>query len=142
MQGDPTQLMQPAELLKVYGLHMQVLTRNDGLPVAIAAWKKTGVKSFFSYYRPFMGLFWLDCGCAIRTGLLELVFLLAITIFIDTLPPQGDWTLTIAAAIGLLVLYIINARSLSVVIYSGHKLGINIETNMRAEAFDHLTRLS
>ncbi|WP_304620106.1 ABC transporter ATP-binding protein [Paracoccus sediminilitoris] len=100
------------------------------------------MRSFFSYYRPFMGLFWLDFGCAVLTGLLELAFPLAITYFIDTLLPQGDWTLTVAAAAGLLALYAVNAGLLTVVIYWGHKLGINIETAMRAQAFDHLTRLS
>ncbi|MDP5306723.1 ABC transporter ATP-binding protein [Paracoccus spongiarum] len=100
------------------------------------------LRDFFSYYRPFLGLFWLDFGCATLSGLLELAFPLAITGFIDHLLPRGDWGLTIAAAAGLLVLYTINAGLLSVVIYWGHKLGINIETEMRARAFDHLTRLS
>ena len=100
------------------------------------------LREFFSYYRPFMGLFWLDFGCAVLSGLLELAFPLAITGFIDHLLPQGDWSLTIAAAVGLLLLYAINAGLLTVVIYWGHKLGINIETEMRARAFDHLTRLS
>ncbi|MCQ0971123.1 ABC transporter ATP-binding protein/permease [Paracoccus sp. TK19116] len=100
------------------------------------------LRDFFSYYRPFMGLFWLDFGCAVLSGLLELAFPLAVTFFIDDLLPQGDWTLTILAAIGLLVLYAINAGLLTVVTYWGHMLGINIETEMRARAFDHLTRLS
>lgn len=100
------------------------------------------LRQFFSYYRPFMGLFWLDFGCAVLSGLLELAFPLAVTAFIDHLLPQGDWTLTVAAAAGLLALYAVNAGLLTVVIYWGHKLGINIETEMRARAFDHLTRLS
>ncbi|WP_411838886.1 ABC transporter ATP-binding protein [Paracoccus sp. ME4] len=100
------------------------------------------MRSFFSYYRPFMGLFWLDFGCAVLSGLLELAFPLAVTWFIDTLLPQGDWSLTVAASGGLLALYAVNAGLLTVVIYWGHKLGINIETAMRAQAFDHLTRLS
>lgn len=100
------------------------------------------MRSFFSYYRPFMGLFWLDFGCAVLSGLLELAFPLAVTWFIDSLLPQGDWSLTVAAAAGLLALYALNAGLLTVVIYWGHKLGINIETVMRAQAFDHLTRLS
>ena len=100
------------------------------------------LRQFFSYYRPFMGLFWLDFGCAVLSGLLELAFPLAVAAFIDHLLPQGNWTLTLAAAAGLLALYAINAGLLTVVIYWGHKLGINIETAMRARAFDHLTRLS
>ena len=100
------------------------------------------LRQFFSYYHPFIRLFWLDFGCAVLSGLLELAFPLAVTAFIDHLLPKGDWTLTVAAAAGLLVLYAVNAGLLTVVIYWGHKLGINIETEMRARAFDHLTRLS
>lgn len=100
------------------------------------------LRDFMAYYRPFMGLFWLDFGCAVVSGLLELAFPLAITAFIDQLLPQGNWPLTMLAAAGLLVLYAVNAGLLVVVTYWGHKLGINIETEMRARAFDHLTRLS
>ncbi len=100
------------------------------------------LREFISYYRPHKGLFWLDFGCSVLSGLLELAFPLAVTAFIDHLLPQGDWTLTLAAAAGLLALYAVNAGLLVVVVYWGHKLGINIETEMRARAFDHLTRLS
>ena len=51
------------------------------------------LRQFFDYYRPWMRLFWLDFGCAIVSGLLELAFPLAVTGFIDTLLPRGDWTL-------------------------------------------------
>ena len=100
------------------------------------------LRAFFAYYRPWMGLFWLDFGCAVVSGLLELAFPLAITAFIDQLLPRGDWGLTLAAAAGLMVLYLVNSGLMAIVIYWGHRLGINIETEMRARAFDHLTRLS
>jgi ATP-binding cassette subfamily B protein len=100
------------------------------------------LRQFFEYYRPWKHLFWLDFGCAILSGLLELAFPLAVTGFIDRLLPRGDWTLTVAAAGGLLAIYVVNAGLMAVVTYWGHMLGINIETTMRARAFDHLTRLS
>ena len=100
------------------------------------------LRDFFAYYRPWKGLFWLDFGCAVLSGLLELAFPLAITAFIDHLLPAGNWPLTLAAAVGLLLLYAVNTGLLAIVVYWGHKLGINIETEMRARAFDHLTRLS
>ncbi|WBU63016.1 ABC transporter ATP-binding protein [Paracoccus aerodenitrificans] len=100
------------------------------------------LREFFTYYRPHRRLFWIDFGCAVLSGLLELAFPLAITGFIDHLLPRGDWGLTLLAAAGLLVLYAVNAGLLIIVTYWGHKLGINIETEMRSRAFDHLTRLS
>lgn len=100
------------------------------------------LKQFFAYYRPWKGLFWLDFSCAVASGLLELAFPLAVTAFIDRLLPTGNWTLTLIAAAGLLAIYLVNAALMAIVIYWGHKLGINIETAMRAKAFEHLTTLS
>jgi ATP-binding cassette, subfamily B, bacterial len=100
------------------------------------------LRQFFSYYRPWMGLFWLDFGCAVLSGLLELAFPLAVSRFIDGLLPQGDLSIIVLAAVGLLLIYIINTGLMAVVTYWGHKLGINIETEMRRRAFDHIQSLS
>ncbi|MDF3607120.1 ABC transporter ATP-binding protein [Paracoccus sp. DMF-8] len=100
------------------------------------------LRDFISYYRPHKRLFWLDFSAAVGSGLLELSFPLAITGFIDHLLPRGDWTLTIIAACVLLAVYALNTGLMAIVICWGHKLGIEIETEMRARAFAHLTRLS
>ncbi|MCW1934938.1 ABC transporter ATP-binding protein [Pararhodobacter zhoushanensis] len=100
------------------------------------------LSQFFAYYRPHMRLFWLDFGCAVLSGLLELAFPLAIAGFIDHLLPRGEVGLTLWAATALVLIYVINAGLMAVVIYWGHKLGITIETEMRARAFAHLTRLN
>ncbi|MFT3690344.1 ABC transporter ATP-binding protein [Paenirhodobacter sp.] len=100
------------------------------------------LRQFMSYYRPWRGLFWVDFGCAVLSGLLELAFPVAIAAFIDRLLPRGDWGLTLAAGAGLLGIYLLNAGLMAIVIYWGHRLGINIETEMRRRAFDQLTRLS
>ncbi|WP_370049885.1 MULTISPECIES: ABC transporter ATP-binding protein [Salipiger] len=99
------------------------------------------LRQFFDYYRPHMRLFWLDFGSAVLSGLLELAFPLAIAGFIDHLLPGGDWGLIVLASVALVCVYIINAGLMLVVTYWGHMLGINIETEMRARAFGHLTRL-
>jgi len=100
------------------------------------------LRKFFAYYRPHKKLLWLDLSCAILSGLLELVFPLAIAAFIDQLLPAGDWAMTVLAAFGLVAVYLVNTGLMAVVIYWGHTLGINIETEMRARAFAHITRLS
>lgn len=100
------------------------------------------LREFFSYYRPWRGLFWLDFGSAILSGLLELAFPFAIMLFIDVLLPREDVTLTVLAAVGLVAIYALNSGLMAVVIYWGHKLGINIETEMRRRAFEQLQRLS
>ncbi|SHE93668.1 ATP-binding cassette, subfamily B [Loktanella atrilutea] len=100
------------------------------------------LRQFYAYYRPWAGLFWLDFGCAVLSGLLELAFPLAIKGFIDVLLPRGDLWLTILVSVALLAVYLVNTGLMAVVIYWGHKLGINIETEMRRRAFEHLQRLS
>jgi ATP-binding cassette subfamily B protein len=100
------------------------------------------LKRFFDYYRPHRGLFVLDFSCAVTSGLLELGFPIAVKVFIDTLLPTGEWGLIALASAGLLVIYILNAGLMATVTYWGHMLGINIETEMRAKAFDHLQKLS
>ena len=89
------------------------------------------LRQFFEYYRPWKALFFLDFGCAVVSGLLELAFPLAVKGFIDVLLPSGNLALTLWAAVGLLVIYLVNAGLMVIVIYWGHKLGINIETEMR-----------
>ncbi|UYW28442.1 ABC transporter ATP-binding protein [Methylorubrum extorquens] len=100
------------------------------------------LKAFLAYYRPHRTLFLVDFGCAVLSGLLELGFPLAVKAFVDRLLPQQDWSLILLAAMGLTLLYVANAGLMVVVTYWGHVLGINIETEMRARAFDHLQKLS
>ena len=100
------------------------------------------LRRFFAYYQPHRGLFLLDFGCAVLSGLLELGFPMAIRSFVDQLLPGRDWGLIVAASVALLLVYVLNAGLLGIVTYWGHMLGINIETEMRRRAFDHLQKLS
>ncbi len=100
------------------------------------------LRRFFSYYAPYKGLFFLDFGCAVIAGLLELGFPLAVQLFIDRLLPLADWGLIGLAAAGLLAIYLFSAGLQAIVNYWGHALGIGIETDMRRQAFDHIQKLS
>ena len=100
------------------------------------------LKRFLAYYRPHRGLFLLDFGCAVLSGLLELGFPMAVRGFVDHLLPGRDWGLILLASAGLLAVYLLNTGLMAVVTYWGHLLGINIETEMRRRAFDHLQKLS
>ena len=100
------------------------------------------IRRFFSYYRPHRRLFYIDFACAVLVGLLELGFPLAVSWFIDSLLPEGNWSTILAVSAGLLVLYLLSSSMQFVVNYWGHKLGINIETDMRRELFHHVQRQS
>jgi ATP-binding cassette subfamily B protein len=100
------------------------------------------LKRFFSYYRPYRALFFLDFSCAILSGLLELGFPIGVKSFVDHLLPSQNWGLIVLASAGLLAIYVINTGLMAVVSYWGHMLGINIETDLRRIGFDHLQKLS
>ncbi|MDT8276531.1 ABC transporter ATP-binding protein [Roseomonas mucosa] len=100
------------------------------------------LRRFFAYYRPWRRLFLLDFGCAVLSGLLELGFPIAVRAFVDHLLPRQDWPLILLASAGLIFIYLANTGLIAIVNYWGHMLGINIETEMRRRAFDHLQKLS
>jgi ATP-binding cassette, subfamily B, bacterial len=84
----------------------------------------------------------VDFTSAVIVALLELAFPVAVQYFIDQLLPGNDWNLIVLVSILLLLVYIISTLLQYVVTYLGHKLGINIETDMRQELFHHVQRQS
>ncbi|WP_427137693.1 ABC transporter ATP-binding protein [Psychrobacillus psychrodurans] len=100
------------------------------------------LKKFFSYYKPHKRLFIIDFSSAVFVAILELAFPVAVQRFIDDLLPTKDWSMITQISILLLVVYIISTFLQYVVSYFGHKLGINIETDMRQELFTHVQRQS
>jgi len=100
------------------------------------------VKAFFSYYKPYKGLFFLDFGSAIVVGLLELIFPLITSIYIDRLLPTNQWNLIVIFGIALLFVFGIVAVLKFIVTYWGHKLGTNIERDMRNDLYSHIQKLN
>ncbi|MET3656352.1 ABC transporter ATP-binding protein [Sporosarcina psychrophila] len=100
------------------------------------------LKRFFSYYKPYKKLFILDFSCAVIAALLELAFPLAVHRVVDDLLPSSNWTWILWGCVSLLGIYIISAALHYVVTYWGHKLGINIESDMRKDLFTHVQKLS
>lgn len=97
---------------------------------------------FFSYYLPHRRLFFLDFSSAVVVAILELAFPLAVQWFIDKLLPSNDWSMIVWVSAGLLMLYVISTFLQYIVHYWGHKLGINIETDMRRQLFQHVQKQS
>lgn len=96
------------------------------------------LKRFFRYYRPYKGLFILDFTCAVLAGLLELAFPVAVNEVIDKIMPQKEFRIILMACLALFLFYILNTILQYIVVFFGHKLGVNIETDMRKELFAHL----
>lgn len=100
------------------------------------------IRRFFTYYLPHKRLFILDFSSAVIVAILELGFPLAVQWFIDDLLPSGNWSMIVSVSAGLLTLYIMSTLLQYVVNYWGHMLGINIETDMRQQLFQHVQNQS
>lgn len=98
------------------------------------------LKRFFSYYRPYRGLFILDFSCAVLAGLLELAFPVAVNQVIDQIMPRKEFRIVALACAALFLFYVMNTILQYIVVYFGHKLGVNIETDMRRQLFRHLQK--
>ncbi|RKJ59746.1 ABC transporter ATP-binding protein, partial [Butyricicoccus sp. 1XD8-22] len=100
------------------------------------------ISRFFTYYKPHKRLFLIDFTSAIIVAILELAFPLAVQWFIDELLPTREWDMIVKVSILLLLTYILSTVLNFVVNYLGHKLGINIETDMRQQLFNHFQKQS
>src|SRR5699024_3598876 len=83
-------------------------------------------------------LFIIDFTCAVIVAMLELAFPVAVQWFIDDLLPGNNWGLIIQVGTGLLLIYLLSTFLQYVVTYWGHKLGLNIETDLREKLFSHV----
>ena len=98
------------------------------------------LKRFFAYYKPYKALFILDFTCAVVAALLELSFPVIVNQVIDKIMPKENLRLIFMVSILLLFFYMVNTALQYIVVYFGHKLGANIETDMRDELFAHFQK--
>lgn len=100
------------------------------------------LSKFFSYYKPHKRLFIIDFASAIIVAILELAFPVAVQWFIDDLLPTNEWDTIVKVSILLFFVFVLSTILNFIVNYLGHKLGINIETDMRQDLFNHLQKQS
>lgn len=100
------------------------------------------ISRFFSYYKPHRRLFMIDFFSAVFVALLELAFPVAVQWFIDKLLPNDNWSLIVTVSLLLLLIYVFSTFLQYIVNFLGHRLGINIETDMRQELFYHVQKQS
>jgi ATP-binding cassette, subfamily B, bacterial len=129
------------------GKNIQYLKKLDCKPIILLYFNyirrlTSMIRRFFSYYLPHKKLFILDFSSAVVVAVLELAFPLAVSWFIDKLLPSGNWSMIVSVSVGLLFVYIMSMFLQFIVNYWGHKLGINIETDMRQQLFQHVQRQS
>jgi len=84
----------------------------------------------------------IDFTSAVIVAILELAFPVAVQWFIDDLLPGNNWDVIIKVGFILLLVYLLSTFLQYVVTYWGHKLGLNIETDMREDLFRHVQKQS
>lgn len=103
------------------------------------------VKKFFSYYKPYLGLFFADMGCAIIASAATLAIPLCIRFITKNLlePGSSDALHQIYMMGGvMLALAAIYAACHAFIDYQGHMMGALMERDMRNELFEHFQKLS
>ena len=100
------------------------------------------LKSFAQYYKPHLGLFFLDMVCALLIAVTNLIFPQGSRYVIDTIIPDGNINLLLVFAVVFLLLYALRFVLEYIVTYLGHVLGVRIEYDMRKKLFSHMQRFA
>ena len=106
---------------------------------------KANLKKMISYYKPYMGTFFLDMFFAFLASIISLVIPLVVRYITSNVT---DWEVDAAVrhivilGVVLIVLVIVQFVSNYYVTNIGHVMGAKMEYNMRAEIFNHYQKLS
>ncbi|MBP3199328.1 MAG: ABC transporter ATP-binding protein, partial [Butyrivibrio sp.] len=97
------------------------------------------IKRFIPYYKPYLGIFFLDLLCATILSIIDLAFpqflrILRTTLFLEA-PEIIMGRLGIIALL-LLLMYSVRTFCRWYVTYQGHMMGARMESGMRKELFD------
>ncbi|MFN8440539.1 MAG: ABC transporter ATP-binding protein [Caldilineaceae bacterium] len=102
-------------------------------------------KKFFSYYRPYVGLFSADLACALVVSLTTILIPLCVRyITKNVLDGINADTLSQIYWMGALMVGLVIVHTLCdmFVAYQGHMMGAMMERDMRSELFEHYQKLS
>ena len=106
---------------------------------------KDNLKRMISYYKPYLGIFFLDMFFAIIASGIALVIPLAVRSITSEIPemtPEEGLRKILFIGGVLLVLLIIQFFANYYISYVGHVMGAKMEYDMRAEIFAHYQKLS
>ena len=106
------------------------------------------IKRFARYYKPHLGLFLLDIGCATLVAGIDVAFPLLTNYLLKKVFPEIEQTgsqhlITVFAILigAIFAAYIVRAIMLYVVNYWGHLFGVRVEADMRRDIFSHIQTL-
>ena len=106
------------------------------------------IKRFARYYKPHLGLFLLDIGCATLVAAVDVAFPLLTNYLLKKLFPAIEQTgsshlITLFAIMigAIFAAYLIRAAMMYIVNYWGHLFGVRVEADMRRDIFSHIQTL-
>ena len=103
------------------------------------------LKKFIQYYAPYKAVFFLDLICAALISLVDLAFPQILRTLTKTLFTEDESRILsslLPIAVGLFLMYIVQAFCKYYVSYQGHMMGARMERDMRQQLFDHYEKLS
>ena len=100
------------------------------------------LRRFFSYYKPYKFLFWLDMGVAILSSVLAIFFPALTRELLRTWIPNQIWRSMVICFIAMFAIYALQSCFTYIRIRWGHQLGVYVENDMRKDLFSHLQKLS
>lgn len=102
------------------------------------------IKSFAPYYRPYLGVFFLDLLCAMFSTASDMVLPLILRFMTNSaLLNRGiEWDILIKICLFFLGLKLLDLMAGFYMAKMGHIMGARIETDMRRDLFSHLHSLS
>ena len=106
---------------------------------------KDNLKRMASYYKPYLGTFFLDMFFALVASAIALVIPLAvrsITAEIPDMSPETGMHKILVIGAVLIALVLIQFVANYYITYVGHVMGARMEYDMRAEIFSHYQKLS
>lgn len=106
---------------------------------------KKNLRRMISYYKPYLGTFFLDMFFAIIASAISLVIPLVvrdITTDIPNMTPEAGMKKILLLGGLLIVLVIVQFFANYFISYIGHVMGAKMEYDMRAEIFSHYQKLS
>ena len=106
---------------------------------------KDNLKRMISYYKPYLGTFFLDMFFAVLASAIALVIPLAVRNITSTIPgmtPEAGMQKILVIGGILIVLVIVQFFANYYISYYGHVMGAKMEYDMRAEIFLHYQKLS
>ena len=99
------------------------------------------VKRFCAYYRPYVKTFILDMLCALGVALCNLIYPKLTGEIIDDFIPNKNVKLILILAAVLVVLYFIKKLMNFFIQDYGHRIGTEMQADMRRDLFDHIEKL-